>query len=120
MEELISEAAAVVFKEVGAGLSESVYQRALAMELRSHGHLVTTEVIFPVNFKGSQVGFIRADIVIQDLDQTIILELKAKASLSGADRIQAKTYKRFGDCSEVYLINFGATDITVESTEDTE
>ena len=136
MIQLIEDACQTVFEALGPGLSESVYQRALAVELRSRGQHVSMEVIIPILYKHAQVGFIRykhlkapqlenfgshrADIILNEGEtgESVILELKAKAGISPADRIQAATYKKYYEQRNVpvFLVNFGC-DCKVEECE---
>ena len=56
---MLEEACTAVFEALGPGLSESTYQRALAVELRARAQHVSSEIIIPVTYKAEQVGFIR-------------------------------------------------------------
>lgn len=78
-----------VFDELGPGLTECLYQKALCQNLRKNGHIVESEVIINVIFDNVTVGFIRADIIV---DKSVCIELKSKASLSSADKVQASSY----------------------------
>ena len=105
-----------VFAAIGPGLSEVVYQNALAIAIRQEGRLVEREVITNVLYIDASatahvVGYIRADLVV---DKTTCLELKAKAGLSPADRVQTQTYLRHCEkYARAFLLNFG-TEVTVE------
>jgi GxxExxY protein len=82
----IENAANEVLRNLGNGHSESTYQNALEIELRSHPECVKhvfREITFPVLYKGIPVGYQRADFVVQlSSDEYIILELKAVKNLS--------------------------------------
>ena len=62
-----------VINSLGTGFLESVYQRALIMELRSKGISCEMEKPIEVFYKGEIVGAYRADIVVED---KIIIETK--------------------------------------------
>lgn len=62
-----------VFNELGPGLSEKYYQRAIFEALKSAGLKVTEQLYIPLNYKGIQIGNCYLDFLIED---TIILELK--------------------------------------------
>ena len=116
----IHEAAEAVYKELGGGLSESIYQHAMAIELRNQGHVVETEVVIPVNYHKSYVGFIRADIIV---NSSVILELKVVSKISDTHRGQLKSYLIWASRahnmlqpSEMLgmLVNFGASALEIE------
>ena len=83
-----------------AGYLESVYKKALLIELREAGLKVEEEVEMPVIYKGHVIGDFRADIVVE---RCIIIELKAVAQLLPAHAIQLVNYLSVsgidnGDC----------------------
>ena len=101
-----------VFDQLGPGLSECIYQKALGKNLRLLGYTVESEVIMNVLFHDQVVGFIRADIV---LDKKICLELKAKVSLNLNDKTQAQSYLRHNSSlSYCILINFPSSEQSVQ------
>ena len=95
-----------VFRELGIGFRETIYQEALAVELRRGGHLVDTECVVPVKYKGSFVGNIRCDII---MNGETIIECKAIAKLGDKERNQIRQYLRTTDLHKGYLVNFGNT-----------
>lgn len=64
-----------VYNELGPGLLESVYEAALAFELKEKGLDVKTQVPLPVLYKTIKLnlGF-RIDILVED---AVIIELKS-------------------------------------------
>ena len=62
---LVRRAALAVHRELGGGLSESVYQNALCLELQvlGAGTTVTKEETRPITYRGKVVGTHRHDIV---------------------------------------------------------
>jgi len=54
-------AATEVHRELGPGFQEVIYQRALAMELPSHGLEFSREQWIDVHYKGEKVGRKRVD-----------------------------------------------------------
>lgn len=111
----VSRAARVVYTALGPGLSEVVYQNALCLELTPP---VERERVLPVFFKGSYVGIVRPDIV---LDGRVVLELKAVARLNESHQAQTKAYLRWmpaplevdDELGRVFgiVINFGPNDL---------
>jgi GxxExxY protein len=76
---------------LGPGLTESIYQHALAAELRARGFVVEVEKIFEIKYKNQSVGFLRADLVV---DGRAVLELKTVAKITDAHIAQLDAYMR--------------------------
>jgi GxxExxY protein len=95
-----------VHRELGPGLLESVYQRALAIELADAGLRVAQEVPVQVRYKGRELdeGF-RADLIVED---AVILELKAVEALKEVHKKQLQTYLKLTGRRLGYLLNFNA------------
>ena len=79
-----------VVTDIGVGNTESVYQRALVLQLVRHGIPVRAELPCPVIYEGECIGFGRADIVVPGL----VLELKMKNDVSGRAHRQVASYVR--------------------------
>ncbi len=62
-----------VYKALGPGLPEKVYQRAVAEELRRRGIKFQEQVPVKIIYEGIPIGIYYADFVIED---KIVLELK--------------------------------------------
>jgi GxxExxY protein len=62
-----------VFRSFGFGFLESVYRRALTVELRHLGVVVAEEVPYELFHRGVSVGFYRADLVVES---SIMVETK--------------------------------------------
>ena len=90
-----------------AGYLESVYKKALLIELREAGLKVEDEVEMPVRYKGHIIGDFRADIVVEGC---VIIELKAVAQLLPAHAIQLVNYLSVSGIDNGLLINFGSTE----------
>ena len=93
-----------VHETLGIGFRETIYQEALAVELRTRGYHVDTECVVPVKYKKSYVGNIRCDII---MDRETIIECKAIAKLSDKERNQLRQYLRTTVLTKGYLVNFG-------------
>lgn len=68
----------VVYRTFGYGFLESVYRRALAVELRYHGVNVAQEVPYELFHRGISVGVYKADLVVESI---VIVETKTGAFL---------------------------------------
>ena len=90
-----------------AGYLESVYKKALLIELREAGLEVEDEVELPVLYKGHVIGDFRADIIVEG---SVIIELKAVAHLLPAHEIQLVNYLTIAKIENGLLINFGAAE----------
>jgi GxxExxY protein len=55
-----------VYNELGYGLSERIYMTALGMVLEERGFLVAREVIIDITFHGRRIGFVKADMLVDD------------------------------------------------------
>src|SRR6266516_677292 len=49
-------AAMVVLNELKPGLDEKLYERAITIELKHHGHSVSVQRLFPVSYRGELIG----------------------------------------------------------------
>ena len=74
-------------------LSETVYQRALQIELTKQGHSVVAEVVKPVKYHGMHVGTVRADLVVHDRNgDDFVIELKRAPKILQGHIDQLRTY----------------------------
>jgi GxxExxY protein len=93
-----------VFRELGHGFSEVVYQRALLIALRQAGLRVESEVQLPVFFRGHCVGAFQADLVV---DCAILIEVKASKMIEGYAQAQLLNYLKAAGGGTGLLLNFG-------------
>ena len=89
---------------LGPGLLESVYEVALAHELRKAGLLVATRVEMPVVYDGIRLDLaFRADMIVES---AVILELKSVEALAPVHFKQLLNYLRLSGLKTGLLINF--------------
>jgi GxxExxY protein len=93
-----------VYNTLGYGFREAVYARALERALRDRGVAVAREVLTEVSYKGSVVGVFRADMLVE---QRLVVELKASATLVAADRAQLLNYLRGSGLAVGLLLHLG-------------
>jgi GxxExxY protein len=98
-------AAMRVHSTLGPGFLESVYQHALAWELRTRGIVVESERRLQVRYRGLLVGDFVADLIV---DGCVIIEMKAVRSLVGAHEAQLVNYLAATSIDVGLLFNFGA------------
>jgi GxxExxY protein len=102
----IREKANEVFRVLGKGYSEAVYQRALTVEFQSVGVPHDLEVTMSVPYKGHVVGQVRSDIILRGR-MPVIIETKATAAaLKPEERWQLSRYLKLQDIYLGALINF--------------
>ena len=100
-----------VFRELGCGFLEKVYEKALVKELRLQGLDAISQVAIKVHYKNAIVGEYFADIVVEN---SVILELKAQQQLSRVDEAQLLNYLKATDARIGMLVNFAYPKATVK------
>ena len=93
-----------IHNTLGNGFQEVIYQRCLAIELKSAGLSFRREDEHFIYYEGINVGSRRADFVVED---QVIVELKALVSLEDVHLAQAKNYVVAYNKPVGLLINFG-------------
>lgn len=101
---IIIDCAFKIHKTLGPGLLESVYQTALAYELRKRGLKVTIEQAIPVIYEDVklEVGF-RADLIVEN---KIVVEVKSIEAIVPVHAKILLTYLRLTNKKLGLLINF--------------
>src|SRR5665213_1548217 len=99
-------AAMEVHRTLGHGFLEAVYHEAFAVELAIRSIPFRREAPFDITYRGKLLPVTyRADFLCFD---SVIVELKALAALSGKDEAQAINYLKASGHSKALLLNFGA------------
>jgi len=108
--EQIIGAALEVHRELGPGLLESAYQRALGHEFRLRGISFEEQKFCSIHYK---------DLLIEDaykldflVGNRVVVELKAIDELLGVHEAQVLTYLRFSQSRIGLLFNFRTTSLT--------
>lgn len=93
-----------IHKILGPGLLESVYQAALAYELRKRGLNVVVEQPIPVVYEDVklEVGF-RADLIVEN---KVVVEIKSIEAIAPVHSKILLTYLRLTEKKLGLLINF--------------
>jgi GxxExxY protein len=105
--EQIIGAAIEVHKELGPGLLESAYQRALAHEFQLRNISFEEQKLCPVTYKELLIEkAYKLDFLVEN---EIVVELKAVDALSDIHQEQVITYLRFSGCHIGLLFNFNST-----------
>ena len=77
------------FQAFGYGFLESVYRRALVVELRHRGVRVEQDVSYELFHHGEPVGHYKADLVVES---QVIVETKTGITLDPLSRVQLLNY----------------------------
>ena len=98
-----------VYKQLGPGLLESVYEQALIQELKLNDIPVESQVEIKVNYKGINItGNLRLDLLVDDC---VIVELKSVEELKPIHHKQLLTYLRLMNKKVGLLINFNTDNL---------
>ncbi len=92
-----------VHRELGPGLLERIYRRAICIELQSEGVPFEVEKRFPVWYRGHLLCDQRVDIVVAG---KILLEVKAIDRLAPVHHAQVMSYLRVSGLRIGLLMNF--------------
>jgi len=105
--EQIIGAAIEVHRELGPGLLESAYQRALAYELTLRGLKFEEQKLCPIKYKDLLIeDAYRLDFLVSGL---VVVELKTVDALLDVHEAQVLTYLKFTGCHLGLLLNFNST-----------
>lgn len=100
----------LVYKNLGPGLLESVYEAALLYELKKYNLEVKSQVVLPILYDGIdlEIGF-RLDILVEE---KVIIEIKSVEDLSKLHFKQLLTYLKLSRKKVGILVNFNCENIT--------
>ena len=98
-----------VYKELGPGLLESVYEEALCFELEQRGLSVERQTPVPITYKGNVLKTeLRLDVLVED---KVIVEIKSVEEMKKVFAKQLLTYLRLTDRKTGLLVNFNTDNI---------
>ena len=100
-----------VHRTLGCGFLESVYERAMSKELLHRSLGFSRQVMYPVHYKGEQIGRFMADMVVE---QKLILELKAVDQISPTHVAQLINYLQASGIGVGLLLNFGTPSLQIK------
>ena len=104
-------AAYKVFNTLGFGFLESVYQKAMVIEMGKSNLKVEAEKPLNVYYENQRVGEFFVDLFI---DNTVVVELKSVQNLAKEHEVQLVNYLN-GLKKEIgLLINFGPSGVIVK------
>jgi GxxExxY protein len=93
------------------GYLESLYEKALIIELQERGLKVESQVPVQVNYKGTIIGDFKIDLLVEDC---VIIEIKAVQNLQVAHELQLVNYLTIAKKDIAILVNFGGDKIEIK------
>lgn len=109
--EQIIGAAIEVHRRLGPGYLESVYEKALIVELRKTGLSLQDQFEIIIRYDGEEVGCHRLDLFVED---TIVVELKAIKNLEGVHFAIVRSYLKAVGRKHGLLLNFAKVTLEVK------
>jgi len=103
--EIIIGCAIEVHKRLGPGLLESVYEKALCIELRLAGLEFQRQKLLPVLYKNESIGEFKIDILVAN---KIVIELKSVERHDPIFEAQILSYMKLGNYPLGLLMNFNS------------
>ena len=102
-----------VYKNLGPGLLESVYEEAMVYELQKRGLTVERQKEVPIHYDGHILKTqLRLDLLVEG---RIIVELKSVKEMQDVFWKQTRTYLRLLGLNVGILVNFNTDDILDDS-----
>jgi len=95
-----------VHNVLGSGFLESIYTKALTIELQLRGVPVERSVPFEVVYRGISIGRYVADLVV---DRKVIVETKVAKAIDPVHRAQLLNYLRASGLEVGLVVNFGSS-----------
>ena len=103
--------ASKVRRHLAAGFLESIYQKALTIELQACGLQAEMEYPIQVYYRDIVVGEFKVDILVE---RRIIVELKAVLNLHPIHEAQLVKYLTATHIDDGLLINFGGEKLEIK------
>src|SRR5437773_10319716 len=92
-----------VLNQLRPGLDEKLYERAMIIELKRRGHVVSVQTSFPVMYRGELIGNLVPDLIV---DNAVIVDPKVVACFTEAHVAQMIGYLNITGLDLALLINF--------------
>ena len=92
-----------VLNQLKPGLDEKLYERAIIIELKRLGHLVSIQNSFPVFYRGELIGNLVPDLIV---DNAVIVDPKVVACFSDTHVAQMIGYLNITGLDLALLVNF--------------
>ena len=92
-----------VLKELGHGLREKTYERAMCVEFRHQGIAFSKQASHPVHYRGEQVDEYIPDL---EVEGRVIVDTKTIPSITDAERGQMINYLRVTGLKVGLIVNY--------------
>jgi GxxExxY protein len=96
-------AAMAVLNELGPGLDEKIYERALSLELAARSHHVEQQRQFPVFYRHQNIGTLVPDLII---DHLVIVDTKVVSAFTETHIAKMRGYLAITKLDVALLLNF--------------
>ena len=93
-----------VYRDLGHGFLESVYEEAYGIALEESGLDFKRQVPLTVSFRGKTVGEFRVDAIVES---AVLVELKAARALAPTHEAQLLNYLSATNLEVGLILNFG-------------
>ena len=100
-------AAIEVHRILGPGLLESIYENALCHEFDLRGIKYQRQACVEMSYKDLVIRDQRVDLIVEDVDDRVIIELKSLSRLPEISTAQVLSYLKATGLKRGLLINFG-------------
>ncbi|NLW19663.1 MAG: GxxExxY protein [Candidatus Cloacimonetes bacterium] len=98
-----------VYNELGPGLLENVYEKAMVHELQTRGLNVQCQVPIEILYKGKPLGMhYKLDMLVEN---TVVVELKSVETLLPLFKKQLETYLKLSGKPLGILVNFNTNNL---------
>nr|WP_106132349.1 GxxExxY protein [Mongoliibacter ruber] len=98
-----------VYKNLGPGFLESIYELALEFELREKGLKCEKQVSLPFYYRATELGVFRLDLLVND---KVIVEIKSVSELMPIHHKQLISYLKLSGLKLGILVNFNVENIS--------
>ena len=100
---VVKDAGSEIYKVLGAGYNEVIYEEAMAIEFRERGLKYDVEKNTEIFYKGKKVGIHRLDFI---LENKLVVELKAQSQITPSHVGQTRTYLKTLKMTNGIIVNF--------------
>jgi GxxExxY protein len=95
-----------IYDKLGSGFDEVVYQKAFEVGLRLRRVPYEAQRVVPVFYEGFYIGEGKPDLIVGEIPERVVIELKAVESVGHKERAQIENYLRVLNIAVGLLINF--------------
>ena len=104
-------AAIEVHRTLGPGFLESVYEKALGVELSQRGISFVRQLDVPIRYQQVEVGTHVLDLLVED---QIVVELKATRRLEDIHFVIVRSYLKAVDREHALILNFAGSTLEIK------